>query len=507
MRAIRIPTTTPPQSSPRDAHPPAGDGLPLQRVRRRGWRRFLSRAPIAICAAVLFALCISYITLLRSGAVHIQQSDVLVYYSASHLVLGGHGSAIYSFPTLKAVESSLLHSLLTVRNQAVFLYPPFVALALTPLAAVGYSAAYLLWFILNCLLLVGVLVALQRYLRLSRSGSVLLVVAGVSFFPVFATLAQGQVSMLLLAILIASFLALRAQREGWAGALLALALIKPPYVLPFLLLLLVQARWRALAGFAATAVALAVLPMAVLGPSINQGYLQLLRQAAGWHTTTGGFSAQANQNLAGFFQLLCAAPVATVLQWGFSVAALAAVAVIAHRRRPADLPFAAATVAALLVNPHVLVHDLSLLLIAAAIAIRHARAQEPTLWLLLTAGYVVALAGIPLSHWIPIQLSVLVMAALLLWLLRTCTGALGVTIDCPEDNLTTMFGMYGNVSEHNLLMENGTQSPRAHADVEMGCAGRPPEREPEDQVHLGAPGGRDITEIEDPLGWPAEALQ
>jgi len=161
----------------------------------------------------------------------------------------------------------------------------------------------------------------------------------------------------------------------------------------------------------------------------------VLRQAAGWHTTTGGFSPQANQNLAGFFQLLFAAPVATILQWAFSVATLAAVAVIAHRRRRMDLPFAVATVTALLVNPHVLVHDLSLLLIPAAIAIRHARAQEPTLWLLLAAGYVVALAGIPLSHWIPIQISVLVMVALLLWLLRAGTRAAGVAVHGPEDDL------------------------------------------------------------------------
>jgi len=141
------------------------------------------------------------------------------------------------------------------------------------------------------------------------------------------------------------------------------------------------------------------------------------------------------QNLAGFFQLLCTAPFATVLQWAFSAAALAAVAVIAHRRRLVDLPFAGATVTALLVNPHVLVHDLSLLLIPAAIAIRHARAQGLTLWLLLTAGYVMALAGIPLSHWIPIQLSVLVMAALLLWLLQAGRRAAGCTVHGTEDDL------------------------------------------------------------------------
>jgi len=132
MRGVQVPITDQPPSSPREAQLPAGSELPVQRVRRRRGRRFLSRAPIAVCAAVLFALCISHITLLQSGAVRIQQSDVLVYYSASHLVLGGHGSAIYSFPALKAVESSTLHSGLTVRNQAAFLYPPFVALALAP---------------------------------------------------------------------------------------------------------------------------------------------------------------------------------------------------------------------------------------------------------------------------------------------------------------------------------------------------------------------------------------
>lgn len=420
MRSIRVPTVA--EEREHSNEPPFAPVSVLRDV-RINWNRFLTRAAIALATTILLCLGVSYIMLLRGGSVRIQQSDLLVYYSASRLVLHGHGGAIYDFPVLKSVEASMFHSLLLIRSEAVFLYPPFVALVLAPLAATGYGTAYLLWFLLNCALLAGVLVALRRYLNLRRSGALLLAAAGASFFPVFATLAQGQISIVLLAVIAASFLALRSGREVLSGGLLAIALIKPPYVIPFLFLLLVQRRWRALAGFSAVAAALALVPMAFLGTAINQQYIHLLRVATGWHTTSGGFSPRANQDFAGFFHLLLAPSLATALQGLCSVGALATVFVVARRRSAVEIPFAIATVAALLVNPHVLIHDLSLLLIPAAIALRHSPTGAKALPALLTGGYLAILAGVPLSTAIPVQLPVLAMTALLLWLVRTGVGS------------------------------------------------------------------------------------
>jgi hypothetical protein len=393
---------------------------------------FARRAAVAVCATVLASLLVTYGLLLAGGKVHIEQSDLLVYYSASHLVLLGHGGAIYTLGALKAVERSALHALLLPRTEAVFLYPPFVALALAPFAALGYAATYVLWLLVNCALLAAVLRALARYLDLGALDTAFLAAAGASFLPVVATLLQGQVSILLLAAVAGVFFALRSGRDMLGGALLGLVLLKPPYVLPFLVLLLVQRRWRALGAFVAAAGVLALIPIPVLGVSTDLQYLHLLREAAGWHTSSGGFSPQANENLWGFFRLLLPASVATMAQVAVSAAVLLGVAQIARRPgRSVDVTFAAATVAAVLVNPHVLIHDLALLLLPAAVVLRWT-GKGKAVPVLLIAGYGAALAAAPIEAMTHVQVLVPVMAGAVLWL---CTHGEEAEEDCALPTL------------------------------------------------------------------------
>jgi hypothetical protein len=114
-------------------------------------------------------------------------------------------------------------------------------------------------------------------------------------------------------------------------------------------------------------------------------------------------------------QLLFSDPLSTVLTAGLALALLAAVARVAWRSRSLELSFGAAVVAGLLASPHVLVHDLTLLLIPVAIVIRHRAGGPDHLGPLLSLGYVASLAGIGLVSIVPLQLSVVAMAALGLW--------------------------------------------------------------------------------------------
>jgi Glycosyltransferase family 87 len=333
------------------------------------------RIAICVCAAVLLALLWSYVSLLVSGKVHIQQSDFTVYFAAAHLVAMGHGGEIYSFPVLATEQHRLFHSLLLPRSEAVFLYPPFVAVALVPLTGLSYEAAYALWSLLNIVLLVAVLRILQRYLQLSGARALLLWLAGLSFFPCYAALVQGQLSIFVLAAMTVAFVSLRAGRNFLAGACLALVLIKPVYLVPVIIVLVARSRWRASAAFVATSLALTLVPLTVVGPDSIRSYLATLREASGWHTQAGGFSPVSNHNFWGFAHLLTSGTLATALQVVLSAAVIAVLAVCARKSREADGAFGLAVLSGILISPHVLLHDLSLLVLPASIGVRVTRTR------------------------------------------------------------------------------------------------------------------------------------
>jgi hypothetical protein len=236
------------------------------------------------------------------------------------------------------------------------------------------------------------------------------------------------VSILIVALLVLCFFAARSGHDGIAGTALALALIKPPYVLPLLVMFLVQRRWKLLSAFAATCLFLLAIPIPVLGVSINQTYTQLLVTATGWQGQAGGvfyrhvmiagatYDPHVNQSFAGFAQLLMAAPASKLITLALSVGLLALLVRCAWLSPDIDLPFGLAVVAALLVNPHVLVHDLTLLLLPLWIALRHRREGLPHVAWLLSACYVLITIGYPLSYIAHLQLSVIAMSALAVWM-------------------------------------------------------------------------------------------
>lgn len=297
-----------------------------------------------------------------------------------------------------------------------FFYAPYFALALAPLGALAYDVAYYLWLIIDLLLLVISLAALQRFSRLSASDALLFWVAALSFLPVFVALTQGQTSIFLLAVFTATFLALRRGRDGLAGALLALSLVKAPYLAPILVVLAVRRRWRCLIALALSATGLLVVPMAIMGAGINGGFIHTLTSATGFRSQIGGFEPPYNHSFAGFSQLVLPGTASTVASLALSLAALCLLAVCAGRAQELDLPLGMAVVVGLLISPHVLVHDLTLLLLPIAVALRYRHNSPGHLSALLGLGYAAILVGLRLVFVVPLQLSVLVMSALAIWL-------------------------------------------------------------------------------------------
>lgn len=391
-------------------------------------RRAVLRLLIFVLTLALSALLWRYRDVLFDFHRRLGQTDLLGYYSAGHLMLHGQGSSLYALDALQHTQRSAIYPLHMADPVLPYLAPPYFALFLAPVSAVSYASAYVLWLFVNFLVLAGAVLALQRYSHLPARWWPVLFAGLLGFTPVFMGLAQGQVSFLMLALFVGTFFALRAQHEYIAGSLLALALIKPPYVLPVLVLLLMHKQWRTLVSFIIGSAALLLLPLPFTGWSINVTYLRTLLdvtrlQGQSSDTSlhhaaiaTATFDPHVNYSLAAFVQLLLPRPASTVTTILLTLLMLLVFAAYCRRHPSVEETFALAIVVGLLLNPHVLIHDLVLLLIPLAVALNYRHRRTKLFFSLLVIGYLtVDFAGffVALIH---IEAAVLAVVALGLWL-------------------------------------------------------------------------------------------
>jgi len=172
-----------------------------------------------------------------------------------------------------------------------FVSPPWFALALVPVTWLPLAAARAIWLALNVALLLLTTVACARFVgrrwpppdedapaRRERATAhrvglqwpprrLLLAALLLGLWPpVEFGLKLGQNSLLVYSLVLAALLAARARRFGRAGAILALALVKPQLVVLFAAgLAVLAARQRALPRYLAAAIAVVVaLALAVL---------------------------------------------------------------------------------------------------------------------------------------------------------------------------------------------------------------------------------------------------
>jgi hypothetical protein len=250
------------------------------------------------------------------------------------------------------------------------------------------------------------------------------------FLPVFVVLVFGQASVILLALVAAAFFALRSGRDDLAGAALAVGCLKPAYIAPIVLVVLLQRRWRAFASFVVTGVALMLAVLPILGPSIFLRYVTLLRQVSSWQghsinkpfwfqgepMSPSAYAPQWNHSLAGLSELALPAHWSTALWVVLSVGVIGLVAWCALRWRAIDIPFGVAVIAGLLVSPHTLIYDYTIMLLPVAIALRQRAASRRALMLLMAASYVAVTVGYRLAFYAPLQLSVVAACALMGWI-------------------------------------------------------------------------------------------
>lgn len=329
-------------------------------------------------------------------------SDFMGFYTEGRIFKQGARSGLYD----PNVQMSYQHRIFgRVEPTLVYDHPPFEILVFWPLAYLPYPVAYLLWDLLNLVLLAWSLYLLRPFAgNIDTKSRLTLTLA--ALFPLISTLREGQNEIPLLLACVGAFVCLKKRREFAAGCALGAGLFRFQFVLPLLIVFLALKRWRIILGSAAVAAFLGLLSLALVGWAGIQDYIKLVLTLA----KSGAFPTlvPAMPNVRGFVDVLLSGRVEqrylTALVVVGSLALLVWPVAKWRRRRwdpgdkAFDLLFSLGVVACAMVSYHSLIHSLLVLILPALLLLDHAagahqggpgrwRAMLPLILLFLMTGF------------------------------------------------------------------------------------------------------------------------
>jgi hypothetical protein len=213
---------------------------------------------------------------LSGSAVVRAPTDFSIFYAAVRVLAAGGNP--YDWHALR-------HVVATVPVPG-YLYPLWGLALVAPFAWLPLPVAAGIRLMLNLAALLVALRLLARAAAIPGRSYLLPVLFGMTCLsiPGLFVLIQGQIAMILLALIVAALVLARAGRGGWAGALLACALVKPQLTwLPALVVLAIALRGgvgrRALLCLGGTLAACSAISFA-LRPQWLEDWLSLLGESA-----------------------------------------------------------------------------------------------------------------------------------------------------------------------------------------------------------------------------------
>ena len=368
------------------------------------------RVPLHAVLAVL-AFCAFWILLgsiLVPGA---RLHDFLNLYTGASLARDGAFAGMHAPEVQLQREQEYAPQL---KELIPFVRPPFYALFLAPLAWVPFGPAFWAWLGVQAAVLIGTWVWAFR-----RWGADALIF-GSMYLPTALGIAHGQDCVLILAIVLGVYVLADREQHFLSGMVLGAGLIKFHLFLLWPVMLLVQRRWKMLAG-ASVAVTLEVLAsLALAGPSGLAKYVALLRMSDLRHLNPSPELMIDVRGLALNLGLLKPG-IEGLAVTGLLIAIALILTVAACWRAPLWRAVAAASAGSLLVAPHVYGYDAGLLLAGLWLAIFESRTQSGSQALRITATILLtpvpmllAMAGSPWAAATPLAL--LAFLASLAWM-------------------------------------------------------------------------------------------
>ncbi|MCS7017180.1 MAG: DUF2029 domain-containing protein [Gemmatales bacterium] len=235
-------------------------------VTKKDWHELPAVVQVLLVVALVFALArysVEGFALEIAGRSITRGWDLQTYYIAGEMLRSGEN--IYDHESAR--ERAKQHPSLVVKDVAPYIYPPFFAIAMTPLSYLPFPWAYRVWVFCQQVFLAVALYFLAKSLpELGGWSWPLLIMLAANMWPVYQTIDIGQVNILMLLILCLTLYFARTGRFFWAGTVLGIgAMIK---ISPLLLmgLFVLQRRWSAIVSLFLTVTVLTLLSLVIVGP-------------------------------------------------------------------------------------------------------------------------------------------------------------------------------------------------------------------------------------------------
>src|SRR5262249_11913684 len=307
--------------------------------------------------------------------------------------------------------------------------PPCYYLLVAPLYLLPLETAALVWLALMAACFFAAVLLLKRAYPEHPALLAWALPAGVLFLPLLLDLNTCQKATMPLLILTGTFLLLDRGRPFRAGLVFGLLAFKPHLAVVIGLALLLKRQGRFVLGGVLSGLFLAGLSL-LLGWDVCRQWLAVSSSTVSGYINLPGYPLERLHSWYGFFKLLLGGPPSAV-QGATLAADLATAAVLAvllrgplPLGRPAFvLQYSGLVVATVLVSPHLLTYDLTLLLLPLFLLTHLLLVHSPAvaeqrralLWLLVLL-YTVPVVSSELARAVHVQGSVLLLAALLVFL-------------------------------------------------------------------------------------------
>jgi alpha-1,2-mannosyltransferase len=355
----------------------------------------------------------------RSG--NLKGTDFLQFYAAGLFARAHRIAGMYGVHQFAAVTDRVIPGVEGWHYLPV--YPPQVALMFWPFAYAPYLTAFAIWTVVNFLLYLGCLALMARLYPKVATQRYALILSALAFPPFFNAVAHGQVSILALACVVASFYSFVRGDRFIAGVALGCIAFKPPIFITFLIVCAVVRAFRMIAGMTVAGAAQLAIALLLAGLNSLRSYVEFAVKLPRVDDLVLAVKPYQMHSLRSFWMLLGAGRFELELWLLSSLAVLVILARYWRRDSRPDMQCAVLIVAAMLIDPHLYIYDAVILAPSLIVAIDRARVLGETAVAnaIRVAVYVlfVCLFLGPVSRVTHVQLSVPVMAALFFAMTQT----------------------------------------------------------------------------------------
>jgi hypothetical protein len=293
-----------------------------------------------------------------------------------------------------------------------------------PFSGWSYRPALLVWSLISIALYGLIVWSAWRRVSDQLSDRRLMVAAAAAFPPFWSLVLYGQIAIFILAAFWLGWLALERGRPYLAGAAFGLLALKPQFGIPLAAIVLACGEWRLLIGAVASVVAQAGAIWVVLGSSVFAGFASAIRIAltyADW-LESKPFMSHSLRAISRLLPNSIGVPLWLIL----SAIVLLYTVRVWKSDAPLRVRLGVIMLASLLVNPHVIVYDVTLLVLPlvwfAAYVLEHHRQSYAPAFGRVVYWLFVALF-VPTAAVIGVQTSVPLMMGLLLFMARAIAAS------------------------------------------------------------------------------------